>query len=187
LIRKGPSNSSDVPIIAATAHALPDDLTVFREAGMNDVLVKPISAKSIRLALANALLDDDVDNDERVILSDITSSALIIDWDRLEELEHDLNTDQLRTALIQFRSDLDQFMTDASHWLQKSIDRKTLSEEAHRMAGSAGVFGAMRLTNQMRNLQTEAKTATPSALNDLVAEVKISWKLTRTELDKVDA
>lgn len=55
------------------------------------------------------------------------------------------------------------------------------------MAGSAGVFGAMRLTNQMRNLQTEAKSAAPSALNELVAEVKTTWKLTRTELDKVDA
>lgn len=187
LIRKGPSNSSDVPIIAATAHALPDDLAVFRDAGMNDVLVKPISAKSIRLALANALLDDDGDEDERVILGDITSSALIIDWDRLEELEHDLTTDQLRTALVQFRSDLDQFMTDASDWMQGAIDRTNLSQEAHRMAGSAGVFGAMRLTNQMRTLQTEAKTATPSALNELVAEVKTSWKLTRTELDKVDA
>jgi CheY-like chemotaxis protein/anti-sigma regulatory factor (Ser/Thr protein kinase) len=42
---------SDVPIIAATAHALPANLTACRAAGMSDILTKPLTIAGLRAAL----------------------------------------------------------------------------------------------------------------------------------------
>ncbi|WP_330450612.1 response regulator [Paracoccus marcusii] len=50
-IRAGDGPNRDCPIVALTAHAMPEDLASFRQAGMDRSLVKPLS----RAAL-NALL-----------------------------------------------------------------------------------------------------------------------------------
>ncbi|NNL72406.1 MAG: response regulator [Silicimonas sp.] len=46
---EGPNRTT--PIIALTAHAMPDDIERFRAAGMNDVLTKPLSAERIEAML----------------------------------------------------------------------------------------------------------------------------------------
>ena len=63
-IREGNGPSAKTPIIALTAHALPDEIIKFNEAGMNDTLIKPISRKQLRKSLRVAFniekpLDDD--------------------------------------------------------------------------------------------------------------------------------
>ena len=50
-IRKAESAGRRVPIIALTAHALPVDRERFLEAGMDDILIKPISRSSMRAVL----------------------------------------------------------------------------------------------------------------------------------------
>ncbi|MGB1207671.1 MAG: response regulator, partial [Paracoccaceae bacterium] len=183
LIRNGHSASATTPIIATTAHALPDDLHAFREAGMNDVLIKPVSARSLRMILAQALLHDDVDDgDERVSLTALDAGELLVDWDRLTDLQEDLSPDQLRFALTQFREDFSTFISQLPHWIGHEEHRNHLSQEAHRMAGSAGVFGAMRLTSQMRRLQNEALTADRAQIESLVKEAETCWTETHHEL-----
>ena len=41
-----------VPIVAFTASAMPDEVAACLEAGMNDVLTKPVSYETIRASLA---------------------------------------------------------------------------------------------------------------------------------------
>jgi PAS domain S-box-containing protein len=51
LIRAGNGASRDTPIIAVTAHALPDELEAFREAGIDGVLTKPIRLRTVAEAI----------------------------------------------------------------------------------------------------------------------------------------
>ena len=46
-IRKMDEEKQKVPIIALTAHAFPSDRKKFLEAGMNDVVVKPLNEKTL--------------------------------------------------------------------------------------------------------------------------------------------
>ncbi|MFC3067833.1 ATP-binding protein [Phenylobacterium soli] len=55
-IRSGPSSSSQVPILAVTANTDPDDADLYRRAGMNGVVEKPIKPERL-LAAMNVVLD----------------------------------------------------------------------------------------------------------------------------------
>jgi signal transduction histidine kinase/AmiR/NasT family two-component response regulator len=57
-IRSGPAACSQVPILAVTANADPDDAGLYRRAGMNGVVEKPIKPDRL-LAAMNAVLDLD--------------------------------------------------------------------------------------------------------------------------------
>jgi len=57
-IRSGPAASSQVPILAVTANADPADAGLYRRAGMNGVVEKPIKPDRL-LAAMNAVLDMD--------------------------------------------------------------------------------------------------------------------------------
>ena len=52
MIRSGNGPNAETPIVALTAHALPDDVARFREAGMADVITKPLSSERLRAVLA---------------------------------------------------------------------------------------------------------------------------------------
>ena len=51
-IRAGEGASRDVPIVAVTAHALPEELAAFRAAGIDGVLTKPIRLKALAETIA---------------------------------------------------------------------------------------------------------------------------------------
>jgi CheY-like chemotaxis protein len=51
-IRAGQGASRDVPIVAVTAHALPDELAAFRAAGIDGVLTKPIRLRTLAETIA---------------------------------------------------------------------------------------------------------------------------------------
>ena len=46
-IRKGEDETTHLPIVALTAHAFPSDRKKFIEAGMDDVVVKPLNAQTL--------------------------------------------------------------------------------------------------------------------------------------------
>jgi PAS domain S-box-containing protein len=56
LIRAAEEPGRHVPIVALTAHALPGEIERFREAGLDDVLIKPISRRSLAAILARVPL-----------------------------------------------------------------------------------------------------------------------------------
>ena len=48
---KDDEDLAHIPIIAVTAHALPDELAAFREAGIDGVLTKPIRLRTVAEAI----------------------------------------------------------------------------------------------------------------------------------------
>jgi CheY-like chemotaxis protein len=51
-IRKNETDGSHLPVIALTAHAFPSDRKKFLEAGMDDVVVKPLNEETLINAIS---------------------------------------------------------------------------------------------------------------------------------------
>lgn len=172
-IREADGLSADVPIIATTAHALTEERRAFGAAGMVGVLVKPISAASIREALAEALTGRPRPTDVTV-----AKNAPVLDRDHLAELQEDLPEARLATLLAVFRSEMTAFLDS----VVPTADRTALSAEAHRMAGSAGVFGAMQLVQRLREAQTRMAKAPDDELTALRNTLSDCWSETEDAL-----
>ncbi len=172
LIRSEAGENSHVPIIATTAHALPEELRRFREAGMTDVLIKPLSMASVRRTLTAALIGTLDDEDDSQAGPD---SGALIDWARLNELLDDLPEHNVHAAFVTFDREMRDFLAAMPDRIATPDHRDTLGAEAHRMAGSAGVFGAVQLTDMLRALQHDARTASDSDLADTHRRLQECW------------
>lgn len=149
-LRASSGASATVPIVATTAHALPEEVAAFRSAGMSAVLVKPLSITSLRQTLSSVTGDGgaSLDMGDR---SSLTGEA--IDAAQLASLRHDFPTEKLHEVFARFQSEMDAFFARPLPGASQPA-RQSMADEAHRLAGSAGVFGALTLAGHMREIQT---------------------------------
>ncbi|MEM1273346.1 MAG: ATP-binding protein [Pseudomonadota bacterium] len=146
-IRAGPSASRNVPIVALTAHSMDEDIERFEAAGMNGVLLKPISSDRLAEVLAQhcgaaamaqpgpPILDPQVHGEFAEVLGPEETAAMVA-----------------------------KFLDDASHvipWLLRHNDDDHAAEDvakrAHALAGSAAVLGAKALHAALFALETSAR------------------------------
>jgi len=131
------NGASHVPIIAMTAHALPEDRAKCLAAGMDDYVSKPINAPALCAALERAL-GGTVLEAEPAAKSDVTQA--VID---LESMRRELNGDAelISTLAGLFAADATTALADLEQALAAG-DCDQVYRLAHRVKGSVGVFHA---------------------------------------------
>ena len=162
-IRAGRGASADRPVLALTAHALATEVEQFRAAGMRDVLIKPLSQS--RLAEA---------------LTGLTSQPIALNpvlWRRdvLTSLRTDMGAEQANRLLDQFLSQTDEAIVALQDEVTTLPD---LASIAHKLAGSASIFGANQLQAALWAIETRCKQGDPRALAELPA-LRTLWQETR--------
>jgi PAS domain S-box-containing protein len=168
-IRDGGGASSNVPIIAITAHALPDDIERFKQAGMNGTLIKPVSQHSLNrqiAAIARAVLDDARWDPVEVADPDIPFDLAV-----LQAMWGDLGYEAADRLLAHFLDDTERRLAALPADISAAEDAASAVVEIHALAGSAALFGAHRLKARLSALETELKV-----------ERNIEWPLLRSEL-----
>jgi PAS domain S-box-containing protein len=127
-LRQDPGPNRETPVLALTAHAMPEDIRRFLAAGMQDVLLKPVQIETLRAALSR----------HGRPAAPPTSPAPLMDETTWAEMGRTLSPAVRETLLTRFLAD----MTAGLARLMAEEDPIALRKEAHHMAGSAGVFGA---------------------------------------------
>lgn len=160
IIRSMAGPKAKLPIVGLTAYALKEDRLRFMEAGMDDVITKPIvrahlSAKLHEIAAqANARSDDGAE-------------SAIFDEEVYESLMYDSDTAFQRTILDQFAEDISSHL-EMAILAQQQRNLKQIERSSHVLKSVAGTLGAMALSdaaNTVNNLvrdgnDDEAYTAT---------------------------
>lgn len=167
-IRAGSGESADVPIIALTAHARGEEVARFKAAGMQEVLVKPISGATLRDVLdrhcpALKRLDTEVDE---VILG---------------ELFQTLGAAKSQRLLMNFIAQTDQAFSDLLT-LSAPIDTEHLRQEIHKLCGSCAVFGVIALQKTLRGLEALCLSAKPEAAQNGLKAALPQWQASREKL-----
>ncbi|WP_168733066.1 ATP-binding protein [Aliigemmobacter aestuarii] len=170
--------SKGARIIAVTAHALPDELASFRAAGIDDVLIKPIS---------NAALQGAIDGTMDARAADrrppAATQAPLIDEVRLHELCNELGPGRIAGLL-------DRVLGEGDATIARIADIAALPDPpenwdeaqrlCHTLAGTAGTFGAARLADALRQAEIAIKTGHADRLT--LAGLAPVWSDTRAAL-----
>ena len=187
-IRAGDGHSKDTTIVALTAHALPEDLARFKEAGMDDSLVKPLSRSSLSRVLAKqspskpqpaALPKADPAPEKTVGKLELSS----LDNKTIDGLITDLGQDRTYALMQTFMDETDAMVAELVS--NPSADDGALIGEIHKMAGSASMFGTVDLRDLLRELETMGKEGNVEEMRETLPALSDIWNETRRDLSLV--
>ena len=166
-IRQHPGPSQRARVVAVTAHALPDDLTRFREAGIDDCMTKPITRFTLAAALtepakwALPIFDD-----------------VILDHAQIADLTTRLGGAATAALIARVISEGDA--ADANHLWSAGPDG---AKRLHALMGTAGTFGARRLQSGLASLHAAQGSDDSTAVAHLMDKMPRIWESTRAALD----
>lgn len=154
-IRALPMPMGQVPILAVTASALPEQIEACRDAGMDGHLAKPIE----RLALAQALAGLRVTPAAAAPPRDPAPDRLpLVDGDVIDALRKELGDAVAADIIGEFRAELDEvraLLDDPA--LDAADAAPQLRQIAHRALGAARSLGAPRLAEKALALEIAAR------------------------------
>jgi len=159
-----------MPVLALTASVLDDDARRCREAGMDDVLAKPLSLATLRQALLRWLpRADGVEDDQAAVDSDDEPDG--------DEGLPDLATLQRRFGSREIARQLRDSLLKASDEdiavLQRALhegDGVTAALHLHRQAGALGAVGAQGLADRANALVERLQAAGEEEIAMAIAE-----------------
>ncbi|MDO6587798.1 ATP-binding protein [Salipiger sp. 1_MG-2023] len=147
-IRAGDGPNMDTPIVAFTAHALPDELESFRQAGMSGCLMKPVNRK----ALIECIGKDYTTAEDGFTVDAPVEPSGVLEPNQVSDLKSFLGPEELAAHLNEFRENADSLRLEmkAAH---VSADLERLKTAAHALAGTSGMAGALQLFGLLRDLE----------------------------------
>ncbi len=147
-IRAGDGLNRRTPIIGLTAHALPEELARFAEAGIRPCLTKPLRSRDLERALAGLSAPDVDDEEDEDGLGEDGEEDPLFDGESIAELSISLDEDRLLHTLLAVAAELEAGPAALAQGAWP--ERRAL---AHRLAGSAALVGAARARSALVALE----------------------------------
>lgn len=168
-IRSADGANRETAIFAVTANAMPSDIARFEEAGMTDVLIKPISLDSLARLLQRSKTPADTAASDRLVYWD---SAII---DDLRDTVGPDKHDELLAILVREMDTACQLT-----FLTEDIDDpETLRAEVHRLAGSTSMLGAQLVFDKLAQTESHLAAGDYEAAIAELASVVDCWTATK--------
>lgn len=164
-IRAGNGASHEAPIIALTANALPHELEAFLLDGMNDLVIKPLSADALAQITNKWSTFDPMDT--------VHSSNHLISNDHFAEIREMIGTAQHEKLFQRVAGELEDFV--AVHTIPTADALPELAKAAHKIAGGAAAIGALDIADRLRNIETTAKSGDLSNVTEAISALPEAW------------
>jgi PAS domain S-box-containing protein len=164
-------------ILAVTAHARPDRMDRYAEAGFDGWLAKPLSTRSLSEALVAVPM----------IPAGMSAQGAggamdgLLDGDRLQDLRQIADRDGLQRLLEKFSQDMESTLrvfeagADAAPFAN-------LAAALHAGTGAAAVVGAVQLSQELADLEVAAKAEDRATLKAASKGLRATWVSTKASL-----
>jgi signal transduction histidine kinase/DNA-binding NarL/FixJ family response regulator len=186
-IRAG--SRAQVPVLALTANAYPEDVSACLGAGMNGFVAKPVR----KFVLVEAILrvlpkvpGGDVPAAFSLAFGKsgvddlVVEQAPIIDHSAVDEFIEEIGADAAESIFTTFLDEAERRLRVLRDLT--CDDRAAIQFEAHTLIGSAGTFGMMRLSQLSRQLERSAAAMAPEDYRPAVARLMEVYQISRREL-----
>lgn len=177
-----------IPIIALTANVSPEHRKGYLQAGLDEVLTKPIEWEHLNQVLRKLAMEPATVDDQADAVAETESSpqqrpdiAELFNTGILEQLSAAMGRQTLKDMAILMLGTAEQSMAD----LRKASadgDMKAVSEVAHCLKGVAANFGAVQVTELASSLQYHENLDRP--MGDVIADLEVAVKATGEILTK---
>nr|WP_255723019.1 ATP-binding protein [Thalassobius sp. Cn5-15] len=150
-IRAGQGPSAKSPIVALTAHVMPENVTEFLGLGMQDVLPKPLLRPDLQRIIRDHAAA--ANNDTCPTLLRLNRMRQLVDMEVNKALRESVGEayDMLLTQMREELQDLLEWLVEHEQPLPE------VAERCHKFASSAAVFGAIPLQEMLVNIELAAK------------------------------
>lgn len=168
-IRRSNTGYADIPVIALTANAMPEQVETYLAAGMDDVLTKPVTIPDLMTAIQCILGHKSKSTGKPIDGAEIETALLvenstkapglnalevtpIVDQDYVENMVASLGADNVVRLLQPFTEDVIVILSDLRQAISDGeFDRAR--DIAHGLHGIAGNTGARRLQTLAKKMQ----------------------------------
>ncbi|MGB5864864.1 MAG: ATP-binding protein [Sulfitobacter sp.] len=170
-IRQSNGASSHTRIIALTANAMPSEREDFLAHGMNDVLTKPLKKSELRTAMGEQAEPT------------LHEASALVDHAHMMETYEVVGPENFPKLLARYSGEVDQMIT----WLQSDahLDRVEIAAQAHKIAGSAALFGATSFRAALLSIEEAANAGEDAQLEAVIATLPDLWKRSKKALSEI--
>jgi PAS domain S-box-containing protein len=171
---------SRVPVVALTAEAFSEQIEECRRAGMIGHLAKPFTMAALLGAVAKAVADGR--SQPPAVPAAASRPSLswlpVIDQEIFQANVAFLSTDAVQTHMGHIEVSIEAVLAAIQAGEAVPPVRRDLVEAVHTLAGSAGIFGFVRLTETARRFSYEARQSgiDPMLTADLTAALEASLR-----------
>jgi signal transduction histidine kinase/DNA-binding response OmpR family regulator len=178
-----------VPIIAFTANAFAEDVEACREAGMNDLVVKPVRKKVMVEAILRMLSSHApaADADPAVVAPPLvpaktssTDTTSAFDRKVFDNLVLEIGNETALETLSLFVQETENCL-ELLKKLSIDADRSKIEREAHSLKSAAGTFGLHEIAQLARSLERGAAHITATDYGALLDRIEAAFSSARTQ------
>jgi CheY-like chemotaxis protein/HPt (histidine-containing phosphotransfer) domain-containing protein len=173
-IRSGNGASANAPIIAFTANVMPDEMALFTAGGMDDTLSKPIDVDALRQIIEKYAMGRTTH--EANVEAPMEESNLL-DLHRINETRELIGQQNFDKLFGRFEAEMDVLTEWLAH--PENAPMPEIEVRCHKIASSAGTFGAVELRLALMAAETTARSRKQLDLSLACEKIIALWKDTR--------
>ncbi|EOQ1525530.1 aerobic respiration two-component sensor histidine kinase ArcB [Escherichia coli] len=161
------------PLVALTANVLKDKQE-YLNAGMDDVLSKPLSVPALT-AMIKKFWDTQDDEESMVTTEENSKSEALLDIPMLEQYLELVGPKLITDGLAVF----EKMMPGYVNVLESNLtaqDKKGIVEEGHKIKGAAGSVGLRHLQQLGQQIQSPDLPAWEDNVGEWIEEMKEEWR-----------
>ncbi|EPT4117420.1 aerobic respiration two-component sensor histidine kinase ArcB [Escherichia coli] len=161
------------PLVALTANVLKDKQE-YLNAGMDDVLSKPLSVPALT-AMIKKFWDTQDDEESTVTTEENSKSEALLDIPMLEQYLELVGPKLISDGLAVFEKMMPGYVSVLESNLTAQ-DKKGIVEEGHKIKGAAGSVGLRHLQQLGQQIQSPDLPAWEDNVGEWIEEMKEEWR-----------
>ncbi|EKY5008751.1 TPA: aerobic respiration two-component sensor histidine kinase ArcB [Escherichia coli] len=161
------------PLVALTANVLKDKQE-YLNAGMDDVLSKPLSVPALT-AMIKKFWDTQDDEESTVTTEENSKSEALLDIPMLEQYLELVGPKLITDGLAVFEKMMPGYVSVLESNLTAQ-DKKGIVEEGHKIKGAAGSVGLRHLQQLGQKIQSPDLPAWEDNVGEWIEEMKEEWR-----------